>query len=288
MLGKDAQKIQAFEEIPYLPVEAFKHHSVVSGKVSSHAQIFESSRTTGSIPSRHIVTHPESYRQSLLSTFHLFYGNPAEWCILALLPSYLEQGNSSLVYMCQVLMDAGAHPQSGFYLHNGLEALQRATALRDAGHKVLLLGVTYALLDLGEKHPTNLRGITLMETGGMKGRRREMIREEVHAQLMQAFGVGEVHSEYGMTELLSQAYSRGKGLFQTPPWMRIVLRDSGDPLSAASGNSGAINVCDLSNLHSCAFIATQDLGRQHPDGLFEVLGRFDNAEVRGCNLLVAG
>jgi hypothetical protein len=254
--------------------------------------IFESSGTGGNERSRHFVADLSVYRTSLLNTFRLFYGNPEDWCILGLLPSYLERGNSSLAFMVDDLITRSGHPHSGFYLDEWETLARRLAELEQSGTKTLLIGVSFALLDLAEKFPQTLRHTVVMETGGMKGRRQELVREELHQRLMKAFGLREVHSEYGMTELLSQAYSAGKGFFRSPPWMRVLIRDEEDPfkLSESGGLTrpvaGAINVIDLANIHSCSFIATDDVGRLHPGGQFEVLGRMDGSDLRGCSLMV--
>lgn len=349
--------IHALSEIPFLPIELFKSHRVVTGK-REPALHFESSGTTGQEPSRHFLVSEGIYQESFLRTFTANYGRPDDLCILALLPSYLERQHSSLVYMMDHLIRLSNHPDSGFYLDD-LEGLGTVLQQRTAdGQPTLLLGVSFALLDLAENYPGKLSpNITLMETGGMKGRRREMIREELHAVLKKAFfsqearnqefteentpdskvpgkkvpdrtipgrtvpgrtvpgnalrnqafkeaqdpgrkGSGreikghkvtgqEIHSEYGMTELHSQAYSKDGKRFNPPPWMRVVTRDLYDPLSMLPpGRSGGINVIDLANLWSCSFIATGDVGKVYADGSFEITGRFDQAEVRGCNLMV--
>ncbi|MEL6304419.1 MAG: acyl transferase, partial [Bacteroidota bacterium] len=247
---------------------------------------FESSGTTGSVTSKHFVTNISLYQESFRRAFRQFYGDPKDLCILALLPSYLERTGSSLVFMVDDLINSSAHPLSGFYLHD-LKALQQKLMELEASQTpTLLIGVSFALLDLAEQFPTPLKHITIMETGGMKGKRKEMIREELHQELRNAFQVQHIHSEYGMTELLSQGYSKGNGIFETPPWMKVLIRDPEDPLSLqANGKSGGVNVIDLANLHSCAFIATQDLGKVHSDGSFEIIGRFDHSDIRGCNLM---
>jgi hypothetical protein len=226
------------------------------------------------------------YEQSFLNGFTSFYGPVDEYCILALLPSYLEREGSSLVYMVNELVSRSKHPDSGFYLYNLEELHQKLTILEKNQIKTMLIGVSFALLDLAEQAPIPLKNTIIMETGGMKGRRKELIREELHDMLKSAFQVAEIHSEYGMTELLSQAYSQGDGVFRTPPWMKIITRDTEDPLSLQShGKTGGINIIDLANVYSCSFIATQDLGKTHSNGSFEVLGRFDHSDIRGCNLM---
>lgn len=251
--------------------------------------VFESSGTSGTDPSFHHVADASLYQKSFSTAFHHFYGNPAKYCILALLPAYLERSGSSLVYMMDQLITESKHPQSGFYLNN-LEELSLILQKRNEDRTpTLLVGVSFALLELAEKHPMILGENSLvMETGGMKGRRKEMVRSELHEQLKMAFGLNTIHSEYGMTELNSQAYSKGDGIFQSPPWMKVVVRDPNDPLSLLpAGQSGGINIIDLANLNSCSFIATADLGKVFEDGSFEVLGRFDHSDIRGCNLLLA-
>ena len=281
-------RVKEVEEIPFLPIEFFKSHTViVEGKRTE--LVFESSGTTGMTPSRHPVADASLYRKSFTTGFRQFYDDPGKYCILALLPSYLERSGSSLVHMMDHLIAASGHPDSGFYLNN-LEELASVLQKRNEDkHPTLLVGVSYALLDLAEKHPLKLEDhIIVMETGGMKGRRTEMVRNELHGQLLSAFGLSTIHSEYGMTELLSQAYSRGEGLFHCPSWMQVLIRDPNDPLSLLpTGHSGGINIIDLANLNSCSFIATGDLGKVFEDGSFEVLGRFDHSDIRGCNLLVS-
>ncbi len=286
-LGTDPSQIKEPEEIPFLPIEFFKSHTVLAEGKEAEV-IFESSGTIGTTPSRHHVADVALYRESFLRSFNKFYGSPEELCILALLPSYLERENSSLVYMMNQLIGWSKHSDSGFYLDQLGELSAILQKRNNDGHPTLLLGVSFALLDLAEQHPMILwNNVTVMETGGMKGRRQEMVRSELHQVLKEAFGVNNIHSEYGMTELLSQAYSAGDGLFLTPRWMKILIRDPNDPLSLLSpGQSGGINIIDLANLHSCSFIATGDLGKVYEDGSFEVLGRYDHSDIRGCNLLL--
>lgn len=276
----------SLDTIPYLPIQFFKSHAVLSS-LSPVEVTFSSSGTTGSITSKHMVTDVKVYEESFRNGFAHFYGDIEEYTVLALLPSYLEREGSSLIYMVDDLIKKSNNPDSGFYLHN-LEALtKKLIALDQSGKKVLLIGVSFALLDLIEAHQFNLNNTIVMETGGMKGKRKEMIREELHSVLAKGFGVEYIHSEYGMTELLAQGYSKGNGVFEPSPWMKIITRDTEDPLSIQSyGKTGGINVIDLANIHSCSFIATQDLGRVHEDGSFEVIGRFDNSDIRGCNLMV--
>lgn len=284
----DPQKVSELEQIPFLPVEFFKTHRIIGEDIEAEI-VFESSGTTQTTPSRHHVAEASVYHESFLKGFRSFYGDPEKLCILALLPSYLEREGSSLVYMMDHLCKLSEHPDSGFYLDN-LNDLSSILQKRiDDGFPSLLLGVSFALLDLAEKHPMVLKeNITVMETGGMKGRRREMVRDELHDALGTAFGAKAIHSEYGMTELLSQAYSSGGGIFKCPPWMDVVIRDPNDPLSILGTNlSGGINIIDLANINSCSFISTGDLGRKSEDGSFEVLGRFDHSDIRGCNLLLS-
>ncbi|TAI47952.1 acyl transferase [Flagellimonas allohymeniacidonis] len=285
LLGKSPSNVSQTLDIPFLPIEFFKSERIIcSGKVPE--LVFESSGTTGSLTSKHFVLDARLYQQSYRLAFEKFYGPINEYCVLALLPSYLERQNSSLVYMVNDLIEKSGHSDSGFYLNNLQELSSTLLRLEKAKQKTLLIGVSFALLDLAEEFPIPLRHTTIMETGGMKGRRKEMIREELHRVLKKAFSTSEIHSEYGMTELLSQAYSKGNGRFQSPNWMKIMTRDSEDPLSwAVHRKTGGVNVIDLANVYSCAFIATQDLGKTYEDGSFEVLGRFDHSDIRGCNLM---
>ena len=284
-LQKAPENVHQVMDIPFLPIEFFKSHKVISSNKVPQA-VFESSGTTSENTSKHFVTDLEVYQQSFLKGFTNFYGPVEDYCILALLPSYLEREGSSLIYMVNNLIQQSKHSDSGFYLNNLNDLNQKLIQLQDKGIKCLLVGVSFALLDLAEQFPMDLSHTIVMETGGMKGRRRELIREELHSILKTAFHVPKIHSEYGMTELLSQAYSKGDGLFQCPPWMKIIIRDTEDPLGIQPyGKTGGINVIDLANVNSCSFIATQDLGKVHPTGTFEVLGRFDNSDIRGCNLL---
>jgi hypothetical protein len=272
--------------VPFLPISFFKNHQVTCGSFEP-ALIFESSGTTGLSTSRHLVKDAAMYEKSFRLAFEQFYGPVNEFCVLGLLPSYLERSCSSLVFMVKDMIQNSGHPQSGFYLHNHHQLADTIRQLESAGQKTLLIGVTYALLDFAHAHPMPLSSTLIMETGGMKGRKQELVRSEVHHLLRTAFGVDAIHSEYGMTELLSQAYSKGAGEFKTPPWMKVLIRDETDPfaLSEERSGSGGINVIDLANLYSCSFIATEDAGRLLPDGSFEVLGRLDHADVRGCSLL---
>lgn len=285
-LKKDKTNVKAIADIPFLPIQFFKSHQVLSSQ-SPIEITFSSSGTTGMINSQHYVTDLAYYEQSFQTAFSQFYGSTENYVILALLPSYLEREGSSLIYMVDDLIKNSNHPDSGFYLNNYDELIEKLEILDDSGQNVLLLGVTYALLDLIELKKFQLKNTIIMETGGMKGKRKEMIREELHALLSEGFGISNIHSEYGMTELLSQAYSFGEGIFECPPWMNILIRDTEDALTyLPDGKTGGINVIDLANVNSCSFIATQDLGKKNPNHSFEVLGRFDASDIRGCNLMV--
>jgi len=279
-------EVKDVTQIPFLPISFFKTHSVLSNK--NPIQIaFSSSGTTGMIQSSHQVTNVKLYEQSYLQAFHQFYGAIEEYCFLALLPSYQQRAGSSLIYMVNDLIEKSKNPQSGYFLYNHDELFETLKDLKAKNQKTVLIGVTYALLDFIEQYEINFPNLIVMETGGMKGKRKEMVREELHEQLTKGFGIKAIHSEYGMTELLSQAYSLGAGIFNCPNWMQVLIRDTNDPLSLIpQGRTGGINVIDLANVNSCSFIATQDLGKIYLDGSFEVLGRFDNADIRGCNLLV--
>ncbi|MDP9076219.1 MAG: acyl transferase [Bacteroidota bacterium] len=283
----DPAQVQTIRQIPFLPIEFFKSHKVVSSDKPAEVT-FTSSGTTGMITSSHLVTDVSWYTQSFRDAFRLFYGDIEHYTILALLPAYLEREGSSLIYMADDLIKQSKNPDSGFYLYNHQELYHQLKKQQSAQKPTLLIGVTFALLDFVESCQLDFPELIVMETGGMKGRRKEMIREELHKQLCEGFGVTAIHSEYGMTELLSQAYSKGEGIFDCPPWMKIITRDTNDPLDLLQNNeAGGINVIDLANINSCSFIATQDLGRVYADGSFEVLGRFDNSDIRGCNLLIA-
>lgn len=285
-LNKDKSNVKTILDIPFLPIQFFKSHEIIS-TTNPVQEIFTSSGTTGMQTSKHFVTDIALYEKSYRNGFSEFYGNIEDYCVLALLPSYLEREGSSLIYMVQDLIQSSNHPDSGFYLNNYEELIAKLIALDQSGQNVILIGVTYALLDLIERHTFQLKNTIIMETGGMKGKRKEMIREELHAILSRGFGVPVIHSEYGMTELLSQAYSLGNGVFECPPWMQILTRDTEDALSYVSnGKTGGINVIDLANVNSCSFIATQDLGKKYPNHSFEVLGRFDYSDIRGCNLMI--
>jgi phenylacetate-coenzyme A ligase PaaK-like adenylate-forming protein len=282
----DKQSVKSLQQIPFLPIQFFKSHNIVSN-TDGVQEIFTSSGTTGMITSKHLVTDITLYEQSYRNAFSEFYGNIEDYSVLALLPSYLERSGSSLIYMVKDLIELSNNEHSGFYLNNYDELMAKLIELDNAGQNVILIGVTYALLDLIEKQKFQLKNTIIMETGGMKGKRKEMIREELHEILCNGFGVQNIHSEYGMTELLSQAYSLGNGIFECPAWMQILIRDTEDALTyVANGKTGGVNVIDLANINSCSFIATQDLGKKQPNNSFEILGRFDNSDIRGCNLMV--
>lgn len=285
ILNIKPSSVKSVKRIPFLPISLFKTRKVlVSGKQPKI--VFSSSGTTGAETSKHYVASTELYERSFSEAFERFYGHPSKYCILALLPSYLEREGSSLVYMVERLIELSEHPQSGFFLQDTDKLI---SILQDNELKqqvTLVFGVTFALLELVKKFKANLKYTTIMETGGMKGRGKEMVRGEVHSILTESFGVGSIHSEYGMTELLSQAYSKGNGVFECPPWVRTMVRDPYDPFTILpNGKAGAINIIDLANLYSCSFIQTDDLGLVHSDGSFEVLGRMDGSQIRGCNLL---
>jgi phenylacetate-coenzyme A ligase PaaK-like adenylate-forming protein len=286
VLGRDQSSFSSQSEIPFLPVEFFRNHKIISGGQPAEI-IFESSGTTGTTPGRHYVADLRLYEKSFLKSFQLFYGEPADYLIIALLPAYSEREGSSLVYMADKLINESHDPLSGFYKENKTGILKVIKEGKARGERIILLGVSFALLDLAESGPADLSGIIVMETGGMKGRRKELTRTELHYILKKNLNLKSVHSEYGMTELMSQAYSKGEGIFYAPPWMKIILRDPQDPLSLFNqpGKTGGINIIDLANLHSCSFLATGDLGKLHEDGGFEVLGRFDSSDIRGCNLM---
>lgn len=286
LLNIDPRQVKTLDKIPFLPIDFFKSHTVLSSK-DEIQKTFTSSGTTGAKTSKHHVTDLSIYEQSFNLGFQRFYGDIKDYVILALLPSYLEREGSSLIYMAQHLIEKSGHSDSGFYLNNLSELQSKLISLDNQGQKVLLIGVSFALLDLAENFQFNLKNTIIMETGGMKGRRKEMIREELHHILKKGFGVSAIHSEYGMTELLSQAYSFGNGIFECPPWMKILIRDPEDAQSYLKTNStGGINVIDLANINSCSFIATQDLGKKAENNSIEIMGRFDNSDIRGCNLMV--
>lgn len=286
LLGVTKTSVKQISTIPFLPIEFFKQEKVVS-TASSISKIFTSSGTTGSVTSKHHVSDLAIYEQSFRLGFQYFYGNISEYIILALLPSYLERDGSSLVYMAEKLIQDSNQPESGFYLYETDKLVSVLKKCISENKKVLLLGVSFALLDLVENHSIELNDHTIvMETGGMKGRRKEMIRHELHEALKKGFGTSKIHSEYGMTELLSQAYSKSDGIFHCPPWMKVSIRNPEDPLTLLGPNkTGGVNIIDLANVNSCSFIATQDLGKIYENGSFEVLGRFDHSDIRGCNLM---
>ena len=285
LLGRRPDQITRVEQIPFLPIEFFKSRDILSSSQQVET-VFTSSGTTGSVPSRHLVTDLSVDRQSFTLGFEHFYGRPEDYVILALLPSYLERGGSSLVFMANELIQLSSWESSGFYLNNMEELALNLAELDRSGQKILLLGVSYALLDLIALKKFKLENTIVMETGGMKGRRREMVREELHKELSAGFGVDQIHSEYGMTELLSQAYSHGSGIFDCPPWMKVLIRDPEDPFQLLDRKrTGGVNVIDLANFNSCSFIATQDLGRAREGSSFEIVGRFDHSDIRGCNLM---
>jgi phenylacetate-coenzyme A ligase PaaK-like adenylate-forming protein len=276
--------ISRLEQIPFLPIRLFKSHEIKTGSFVAET-VFESSGTTGTLPSRHFIKSTSWYDQVFTRAFEKFYGNAENLCIIGLLPSYLERKSSSLVFMVDRLLQRSGNLHSGFYLYDFDQLMEVLFELEKNNQPALLIGVTFALLDFAERKKLSLRNTVVMETGGMKGRREEMIREEVHEILKEAFGVTKIHSEYGMTELLSQAYSKGGGIYTCPPWMRILLRDDEDPFLIKKEGSGAINIIDLANIHSCCFIATDDAGKLQSNGNFEILGRMDGSDLRGCSLL---
>lgn len=285
LLNINKEDIHHLEDIPFLPISFFKTHLVKTTRFTP-ALTFRSSGTTGMQQSRHLIKDAILYQMSLTEGFRFFYGSPSEYTFLALLPNYLEQKHSSLVYMMDSLMCQSRSKESGYYLYNHEDLYKKLIQLRDNKQKTILWGVTFALLDFAEKYTLDFPELIVFETGGMKGRRKEMVKEELYATLCKALGVSDIHSEYGMCELLSQAYSKGGNIFATPPWMRLRLRNEKDPLDGSDTvGTGVINVIDLANIYSCSFIATEDLGRRHPNGI-EVLGRLDHAQIRGCNLLV--
>jgi hypothetical protein len=288
MIKCDPKQVTGVQLIPFLPISLFKSRDITTTDFEPE-MIFQSSGTTGTVNSRHLIKDISIYEQSFLSTFTRFYGDPSGWCILGLLPSYLERKDSSLVYMTKKLIEL-ARPGSGFYLHDHSALHDHLVSNEIQQQKTLLIGVTYALLDFAQSHPLKLNHTIVMETGGMKGRRKELTREEVHEALQQRFGINEVHSEYGMTELLSQAYAEKKGVFRTPEWMKILVRSEDDPFeikrSGEVAITGAANIIDLANVYSCSFIATDDLVRLNKNETFEVLGRMDNSDIRGCGLMI--
>ena len=285
LLGIDPREVKIVKDIPFLPIEFFKQHKILTGS-DQWEKVFVSSGTTGIERSKHYIKRLDLYRESFLKTFELFYGLVDNYCILALLPGYLEHKDSSLVFMVNELIKQTGHPDSGFYLYDYDALANKLASLDEQNQRIMLLGVSHALVDMAEKFTFHLKNTIVMETGGMKGRREELTREELHQILRQGFGVDHIHSEYGMAELLSQAYAKKYGQFHTPPWMKILIRDFYDPFTCLeTGRSGGINVIDLANLYSCSFIETKDVGRLYEGGSFEVLGRFDHSDIRGCNLM---
>lgn len=281
------KNISSVQQIPFLPIQFFKTHQIKTSEFDAE-QIFLSSGTTGMKQSKHFVKDISLYENSYCKSFEQFYGKIEDYCVLALLPSYLEREGSSLIYMMDDLIQRSKHPESGFFLENYSELIRILQKNGKNRQKTMLFGVSFALLDLAEQHQVDLSNVVIMETGGMKGRRKELTRDELHSIYKASFNVSEIHSEYGMTELLSQAYSTGNGVFKTPNWMKVLIRDVNDPFSYIQYNkTGGINVIDLANIDSCSFIATQDLGKKNEANEFEVLGRFDNSDLRGCNLLIS-
>ncbi len=283
LLNVNPAKVKNLKDIPFLPIQFFKSHKILTEN-TSYEKIFTSSGTTGSTLSKHYIRDLSLYKKSFTTAFNYFIGSPEKFTILALLPSYFEREGSSLVFMINDLINK--NPYSGFYLDNSKDLIEKLNFLESKKQKTILLGVSYALLDLIEIKTFQLKNTIIMETGGMKGQRKEMIKEELHRDLIQGFGVKEIYSEYGMTELLSQAYSKGNGIFYCPPWMKVFTRDTRDSQSLVKGKTGGLNIIDLANVNSCSFIATQDLGRIYANGSFEILGRFDDSEIRGCNLMI--
>lgn len=286
LLGKNKTSIRHFSDIPFMPIEFFKTQQVIADGMNAEVT-FSSSGTTGMVTSKHLVADVDVYKQTFRRIFADFYGPLSDIAVLALLPSYLERNGSSLIYMVDDLMKQSKQPESNYFLYNHQELYDTLILLKNKGTKTILFGVTYALLDFIENYAFEFPELIIMETGGMKGKRKEMVKQEIHQLLEKAFAVNGIHSEYGMTELLSQGYSAGKGIFRLPKWMKILIRDTNDPLSLIPPHkTGGINVIDLANRYSCSFIATQDLGKVYQDGSFEILGRFDQSDIRGCNLLV--
>lgn len=285
LMGCSPDAVKTLTSIPALPISLFKSHQVLVGDQVPET-FFESSGTTQTGNSRHWVLDLAVYQQSFMRGFEGAYGAPSNWCVLALLPAYLERQHSSLVYMAEALTKASGHASSGFYLYDHEKLSATLQQLEASQQSVLLIGVSFALLDFAAAFPQQLKHTLVMETGGMKGRRKELTREELHEELKAGLGIHTIHSEYGMTELLSQAYSKGGGRYQCPPWMKVLVRDEEDPLQLHTAGRGMLQVIDLANVYSCAFIATEDVGMVHADGSFEVWGRLDNSDIRGCSLLV--
>jgi hypothetical protein len=286
LLKTEIKEVKHYNQIPFLPVSMFKSHTMISNNENAE-MVFTSSGTTGVITSQHPVAKVSLYEQSFINGFERFYGPVDDYCIIGLLPAYLERTGSSLVYMVDHLIQNSKHKNSGFYLNQYADLRSLLLHLKNQNQKTILIGVTFALLDMAENFAIDFPELIVMETGGMKGRRKEIVREELHQILTKGFGVEKIHSEYGMTELLSQAYSKGDGLFNVQPWMKILIREINDPHKYVSnGITGGVNIIDLANYNSCSFLATQDLGKTYPNHQFEILGRFDNADLRGCNLMV--
>ncbi len=285
LLKVNITAIDSIYKIPFLPIEFFKTKKVTSSSITHKTIEFTSSSTTSQIPAKHFVNSINLYTKSFLSCFNLFYGSPNKYCILALLPNYLQRKGSSLVYMCNELIKQSTHPYSGFFLNTINDLIQKINVLKNTNQKVILIGVSYALIDLSEKISLT-ENFTVIETGGMKGTRKELLKSELHSYLKTGFKINSIHSEYGMTELLSQAYSLGNEKFITPPWLKFLIREIDNPLELAkTNNTGGINVIDLANIYSCSFIATKDLGIIDNNNQLQLMGRFDNSDVRGCNLL---
>lgn len=278
-------RIERLFEVPFLPISFFKTQKIQTGIWIPEAE-FRSSGTTGLQTSRHLVANLEFYLKHSVKTFERFYGSLQQYHILAMLPAYLERKGSSLIAMIDHFIRSSESEHSGFYLYNHSELVQKIEALQSGSRKLLVWGVSFALLDLAEKFEIDLSKAIVMETGGMKGRRQEITRHELHAFLNQRFNTSVIHSEYGMTELMSQAYSQGLGYYNLPPWMKVMHREINDPFNYLEGRAGVINVVDLANFTTCAFVETQDLGKSIENGQFEILGRMDNSDMRGCNLLV--
>lgn len=287
LLKINPANIKKVEQIPFLPIQLFKSRKIITGNLSQNYTIFESSTTTGAIPSKHYVADIEWYNESCLRIFNQFFGDIKDYHFLALLPNYLERGSSSLVQMVKFFMDKSGSEESGFHIYDHEKMLQQIQKLQKlADRKIFIIGVSFALLDFAEKYPVDLSDCIVMETGGMKGRRKELIRSELHDILTKAFYSKGIYSEYGMTELLSQAYAKEKGIFESPNWMKILIRDATDPFSfVENGQSGGVNIIDMANINSCCFIQTQDVGIKYTNERFEILGRLDNADIRGCSLM---
>jgi len=285
-LGVKPDSVKTISNIPFLPISFFKSHEIICEDRTKYDKVFLSSTTTSGKPSRHFVKNINIYEESFRKAFAYFYGDIKEYCVLALLPSYLERNGSSLVYMAEDMIKQSGHQQSGFYIHDYDKLVAALKELENKKQKIILLGVTYALLKLAEEYAMPLKHTIIMETGGMKGQRKELPKQEVHEILKKAFQVNDIHSEYGMTELLSQGYSKGKGVFNCPAWMKIGVRDLYDPMNVnMQEGKGAVNIIDLANINSCSFIATDDMGLLHMDGNFEISGRIDYSDIRGCNLM---